>query len=133
MVRPEFALWLENERKSLGITRSKFARRIGISAPQMTRILNCEQAPGDVSLNAIARFFNIDPTSLYQLAGKMPLNDNKNPPNKKAETLYDNIVDLPPDLLDRAVDFVNILKQLKLQNEQISNESTGTRSERPRR
>jgi transcriptional regulator with XRE-family HTH domain len=132
MERLDFAQWLSDELKQHGWNRAQFARLTGISAPQITRILNREQRPGPDSINAIASFLKKKPASLYQLAGVMTPEGN-GIEDTDAETLYDKIVSLSPDLRDRAADFVNILVQLKSQNEQISNGTTEARSRRTRR
>ena len=132
MERPDFAQWLWDELNQNGWTRAEFARLTGISAPQITRILKREQKPGPESINAIASFLKINPTSLYKLAGVMQP-DGSRVEDTEAATLYDKIIGLPPDLRDRVAYLVNILVQLKSQDEQMNNGSAGARSKRPRR
>jgi len=107
MERPDFAQWLQSELDLHRWSRADFARLTGISAPQITRILNREQQPGEESIKAIARVLKKKQLFLYQIAGKLPL--DKKTPDEQAETLYDQIMSLPESLRKQAIDYVSYL------------------------
>jgi transcriptional regulator with XRE-family HTH domain len=68
-MEPTFSDWLEEEMNTRSWSRAELARRSGISAPQITRLLNREQNPGRESIEAIANALHLPIETVYRAAG----------------------------------------------------------------
>lgn len=75
----DFSQWLMEWLDKKGWSRAEFSRRSGISAPQITRIINREQGPGEESLTAFAHALNLPPEEVFRAAGKLPPDPDKPP------------------------------------------------------
>ncbi len=67
----DFAEWLEKKRAKKGWSRAELARQIRISAPQVTRVLNREQGPGDDFIAGTAQAFGLDIDFVYGIAKRI--------------------------------------------------------------
>jgi transcriptional regulator with XRE-family HTH domain len=70
-MEPTFADWLEEEINKRGWSRAELSRRSGISAPQISRLLNREQNPGKESIDSIARALHLPQETVYRAAGHL--------------------------------------------------------------
>jgi len=67
-----FADWLDSELKDRGWSRSEAARRGGISASAIDKVVNGYANPGLDFCNGIARAFRIQPEDVLRRAGLLP-------------------------------------------------------------
>lgn len=79
MFTKDFSTWLQNELDTRGWTKAELSRRSGISASQVTRIMNREQNPGQESLESIARALRLPPETVLRAAGLLPQKADQSP------------------------------------------------------
>jgi transcriptional regulator with XRE-family HTH domain len=72
MEKLDFAEWLRDQINLHGWSQAEFSRRSGISAPQITRLLNREQRPGEDSIIGISRALGLPTETVLRAAGILP-------------------------------------------------------------
>jgi len=65
----DFSDWLQTQLNNRNWKKSDLARRSGVSAAQITRIIKREQQPGIESLDAFSHALHESPITLYTAAG----------------------------------------------------------------
>lgn len=68
----EFTNWLVEELQKRGWTQSEFARRAGITAPTVSRVLSGDNNPGEEFARGVGRAFGMPVESVLRLVGKLP-------------------------------------------------------------
>lgn len=105
MNKVEFVEWLENVLQERKMSRADLARSSGISAPQITRILNGEQTPRVDSINSIARAIEKTPEEVFRRAAGI-----SNVENGAIEKEAAHLVNLlPDDMKQTAVRYLRYL------------------------
>jgi len=64
--------WLQAQMDERNITAAELARRSGISAPQITRLLSGQRGVSELSLRAISEALGIPPEVAFRVAGFLP-------------------------------------------------------------
>jgi transcriptional regulator with XRE-family HTH domain len=67
-----FATWLVEEIAKRGWSQAEFARRAGMSAASVSRVLSGEHNAGEDFIAGTARAFGVPLESVMRLAGKLP-------------------------------------------------------------
>jgi len=87
--------------------QAELARRSGISASQITRVLSGERNLGDEALLAISRAFRMPAEIIFRAAGLLPPKPAINELAERAEHLY-NL--LAPENQYKALEYLEFLK-----------------------
>jgi transcriptional regulator with XRE-family HTH domain len=64
--------WLQERMDEKGMSAADLARKSGISAPQITRLLSGQRGVSEISLRAIAEALGIPPEVAFRVAGFLP-------------------------------------------------------------
>ena len=125
-----FVSWLKAELKRQNITQSELAIRSGMSAAQISRIVNLVSPPSHETLAAIASGLHKPVEQIYRIAGVLPTSTDQDELQKNAIYLFDTLKDAGNK--QRAVDF---LEFLHLQEEKGTNAAPTPNNEvlKPRR
>lgn len=70
--KAQFVAWLKAEVQARGWTYAEFARRAGLSAPTVSRVVAGDNGPGDEFIAGAARAFGVPTESVMRLVGKLP-------------------------------------------------------------
>lgn len=94
----DFPQWLSEQLDIKAWNKAELSRRSGVSAPQITRIMNREQSPGKESLIAIARALHLPQETVFRAAGMLPPVPAR---NEQIERIMNYLDTLPESELDR--------------------------------
>ena len=95
MTMNDFPDWLRKELEKRNWSQADLARRSGISAPQITRVLSGERSFSSDSLLAIAKAFKLPPEHVFQAAGILP-------PKSEEDKLIEQIIALTEGLSEES-------------------------------
>lgn len=84
----EFKEWLAWELDERDWSYSELARRAGVSAQQVSFVMNDRRNPGPEFALGIARAFNIPPEFVFERAGLLPTSSVNSPNLKEATHLF---------------------------------------------
>jgi transcriptional regulator with XRE-family HTH domain len=86
-----FIEFVESEMEKREWTRADLSRKSGISQPQITRVLNGAQSPGDVFIDGIARAFDLPVDIVYRAARELPADEKRSELEKQAVYWFEKI------------------------------------------
>lgn len=83
--------WLQDEINDRGMTAAELARKSGVSAPQITRLLSGQRGVSELSLRAISEALGIPPEVAFRVAGFLPPVSEKTEDHDKLLYMYDQL------------------------------------------
>ena len=89
----DFVEFVNSEMQSREWSRADLSRKSGIAAPQITRVLNREQDPGELFCKGIARAFNVPEEDIFRRAGILTSKSKLSPLAERAAHLVESIDD----------------------------------------
>lgn len=130
LMEKSFADWLRDKLNEMGWTQAELARRSGVSAPQITRLLSGERGIGEQSISSIARALRLPPETVFRAAGLLP-------PEPEYVPLLDEwnavFYELTPDEQQEMIDIARLKVDRRKSPGQQSNQKSPSRSKRPAR
>jgi transcriptional regulator with XRE-family HTH domain len=69
----EFGRLIEELRVKRGLSRTRFAARIGINSTYLAQIEEGNRIPTDEMIRNFAKYFNVDEDKLFEIVGRVPL------------------------------------------------------------
>lgn len=86
----EFGLWLQAELDRRDWTTVFLSKKIGVSQPHISRIIDGTRKPGPSTLAALAKGLDLPPETIFQKAGLLPpTKENLDNLEKEWEYLFD--------------------------------------------
>ena len=89
----DFVEFVNSEMQSREWSRADLSRKSGIAAPQITRVLNREQNPGELFCKGIARAFNVPEEDVFRRAGILTSKSKLSPLAERAAHLIESLPD----------------------------------------
>ncbi len=89
-----FGEWLQKELEKRDWSQSDLARKSGVSASQITRLIKGERGVRDQTLYAIAVALKLDPKKVFLVAVGKPENDKSDEWVEEVENISRSRVDL---------------------------------------
>ncbi len=87
----DFVEWVESEMEKREWTRADLSRKSGIASPQITRVLNREQNPGERFFVGIAKAFGVTLETVYRHGNKLPQKSERETMEEEADQLFKQI------------------------------------------
>jgi transcriptional regulator with XRE-family HTH domain len=112
MDKTKFSEWLRLELGKRTWSQAELARRSGISAAQITRILSGERGIGEEALSAIASALRLPTEEVYRAAGLLPTKAEADEITERAQHIISTY--RLPETRQQALDY---LEYLRLQEE----------------
>jgi len=91
--------WLASTLKETGMSQAELARKSGVSAAHITKVLNGERGLGETSLRAIAEALHIPPEQAFRDVGFLPPVPAKTEQHEKLLYLFDKMTPRQRDIL----------------------------------
>ena len=102
----DFVEFVNSEMQSREWSRADLSRKSGIAAPQITRVLNREQNPGELFCKGIARAFNVPEEDIFRRAGILTSKSKLSPLAERAAHIVEGMTN--EDAKEMLVDFLQI-------------------------
>jgi transcriptional regulator with XRE-family HTH domain len=106
-----FYEWLQAEIEDRNWSQAEFAKKSGISASQVSRVISGLRPPGNEFIEATSHALRLPPEEVFRRAGLLPPKPVK---TEAIEELLHLASDLPPDQVQELID----LARLKLDRAQ---------------
>jgi len=114
-----FSEWLNNELKARDWSQADLARAAGLTRSTINGVVTGTRGAGTEFCNAIAHAFKIPPEEVFRIAGLLPPKEDDD--EKLREEMNYKISQLPPDLQEDAMRYVDFLLEKQEQKNRGKN------------